>query len=269
MVTLKDGSGRPCPKRKTTVERSSHEQDSCPDLPPAIPSLNRFCCSCPRSSRHLDMAILVIGYIKQVSAVPCCIPIKSRPFLVINRLFDKNSTEKYKPDFLMDWPDAKEELDLHWYPKSSSGTANELPITTIFIDSDDAPDSKTCHSTTSLIAFVGSTFANGFPKRQGAIASSTYQAEFSVLRSATEEAIHLCYMLRSMVNPHAINIKKPGVAISFHTVREYGVHLRWIHECYWINGGSNTADIRTKQTPAKITNDHSAFQFLQRKHFFS
>ena len=234
-----------------------------------IPSLNKFCCSCPRSSRHLlDMAILVTGYIKQFPAVPC-IPVNSRPFLVINRLLDKNSTEKYKPDFLMDWPDAKEELDLHWCPKSSSVTANELPIT-IFIDSDDAHDSKTRHSTTGFITFVGSTLVNRFPKRQGAIASSTYQAEFSVLRSATEEAIHLCYMLRSVVNPHAINIiQKPGVAFSFHTARKYaGVHLRRIHECYWINGSSNTADICTKQTPAKIHNDHSDYIFYRENFSF-
>ena len=247
------------------------------DITQAVSCLNRFC-SCPRS-RHLDMAIHVFGYIKQFPVRR--ILVDSRP-LVFDRFFDKDSIEKYKPDFLMDYPDAKEELDPHC-PKPFG--MKELPIT-IFVDSDHAHDRKTRRSITGLIAFIGSTPVNWFSKRQGAIASSTYQAEFSALRTATEEAIHLRYMLRSMgipvtsatavfgdnkavidnaMNPHAVNMKK-HVAISFHTVRES--IAAGVIECFWINGTANIADICTKQTPAKIHNDHSDYIFYRENFSF-
>ena len=70
--------------------------------------------------------------------------------------------------------------------------------TAILVDSDHAHDLKTRRSVTGLLAFVGSTPVMWMSKHQGAIASSTYAAEFSALRTATEEAKSLRYMLRCL-----------------------------------------------------------------------
>ena len=64
------------------------------------------------------------------------------------------------------------------------------------VDYDHGHDQKTRRSLTGWIAFVGSTLVIWKIKRQGSAASSTYTAEFSALRTATEEAISLRYMLR-------------------------------------------------------------------------
>jgi len=67
--------------------------------------------------------------------------------------------------------------------------------TVILVDLDHAHDKKTCRSLTGLIVFVGSTPVLWLSKRQGSIASSTYTAEFSALRTSTEEAQSIWYML--------------------------------------------------------------------------
>ena len=120
-------------------------------------------------------------------------------------------------------------------------------------------------------------------KRQGAIASSTYAAEFSALRTATEEAISLRYMLRCLgcnvpadgscptkifgdnlaviqnaSNPSA-DLSKKHVAISFHTVRE--VIAARIVEAYWLQGKYNLSDIMTKQIPATEFSQHCDYIF--------
>ena len=116
--------------------------------------------------------------------------------------------------------------------------------TTILVYSDHAHDLATRRSITGLLGYVGSTPVTWISKRQGSIASSTYAAEFSALRTATEEAQNLRYMLRCLgcnvpadgscptrlfgdnlsvilnsQNP-AADISKKHVAISFHVVRE-------------------------------------------------
>ena len=242
-----------------------------PDLCNLVSSLNRFG-ACPREY-HLDLAVRAFGYVKQVKDPK--IAIDSRP------MDYKRITPKYEaviPDFVKDYPDAKEEIAVH-FPKSF-GPVME---TTIMVDADHAHDQKTRRSLTGLIAFVGSTPVIWMSKRQGAIASSTYAAEFSALRTATEEAISLRYMLRclgcnvptdgscatklfgdnlsviqSASNP-AADISKKHVAISFHTVRE-AIAARII-EPYWLKGKWNLSDIMTKQIPAKEFRGHCKYIF--------
>ena len=99
-------------------------------------------------------------------------------------------------------------------------------------------------SITGLIGYVGRTPVLLISRRQGAIATSTYSAEFMDLRAATEEAISLRYMLlclgvpisnnglsptrifgdnlsviQNARNPHSCLLMK-HVALSFHFVRE-------------------------------------------------
>ena len=160
-----------------------------PDLCNAVASLNRFC-ACPRE-HHLQLALRCFGYLKMFPNRK--IAIDSRPLV-----FDRCTShfEALRPDFLKDYPDAVEEMDPH-FPRAFGPSLD----TTIFVDSDHAHDLVTRRSLTGLIAFVGSTPVTWFSKRQGAIASSTYQAEFSALRTAVEEAQSLRYMLRCLGVP--------------------------------------------------------------------
>lgn len=115
---------------------------------------------------------------------------------------------------------------------------------TFLTDSDHAHDQATRRSLTGWIGYVGSTPITRGSKRQGAIASPTCAAEFSALRTATEEAISLRHMLcclgcnvpsdgscptkifsnsfsviQNCQNP-AADLSKKYVAISYHLVRE-------------------------------------------------
>ena len=112
--------------------------------------------------------------------------------------------------------------------------------TSIFFDSDHAHDKVTGRSIPDIITMVGRTPITWKLRRQGAIATSTYGAEFSAMRLATEEAHIIRYMLRSLgikvekpyymygdnlgviqnaTTPEGV-LKKKHVALSFHFVRE-------------------------------------------------
>ena len=204
------------------------------------------------------------------------IAINSRPLPI-----DRNAPvfNKLIPDFLQDCPDAKEEIASHFPP-----IFGPFMDTTILVDADHAHDMKaTRKSITGLLAFVGSTLVLWLSKQQGSIASLTYAAEFSALRTATEEAISLRYMLRclgcnvpadgscptkvfgdnltviqSSQNPAAV-ISKKHIAISFHTVRE-AIAARII-EPYWLKGKFNLSDIMTKQIPKPEFMGHCDYIF--------
>ncbi len=128
------------------------------------------------------------GYVK--TSINKQIAIDSRPlqFECSNPDFKKSI-----PDIIQDYPDAKEELDLD-FPK----VFGPVMETIILVDSDHAHDLATRRSITGLLGYVGSTPVTWISKRQGSIASSTYAAEFSVLRTATEEAQNLRYMLHCL-----------------------------------------------------------------------
>ena len=133
--------------------------------------------------------------------------------------------------------DATEEMD----PKFPKPLIEYL-ATTIFVDSDHAHDLVTRRSCTGILVCVGRTPVMGYAKCQGAIATSTYGVEFYDMKTATEEAISLCYMLRCLgvnipkgtptnivgdnrsvilnANIAPSLLKKKHVAIAYHMVRE-------------------------------------------------
>jgi len=242
-----------------------------PDLCNVVSSLSRFG-ACPRET-HLDLAIRVFGFIKTTINVQ--IAIDHRP---MNFARNEPDFKTLIPDFLKDYPDAKEELDPGFPP--SFGPILE---TSILVDSDHAHDKKTRRSLTGLLAFVGSTPVIWLSKRQGSIASSTYAAEFSALRTATEEAQSLRYMLRCLgcnvpadgscptrvfgdnlsviqnaQNP-AADLSKKHVAISYHVVRE--AVAAGIIAPFWLKGKWNLSDIMTKQIPASEFRKHCDYIF--------
>ena len=170
--------------------------------------------------------------------------------------FNRTTPEfkKLIPDFLKDYPDVKEEVD-----PSFPLVFGPVLETTILVDSDHGHDKKTCHSLTGWISFAGPTPVACQSKRQGSIASSAYVADFSAIRTDTEEEMSLRYTLRCLgcnvpedgscptklfidnlsvvkncQNP-AADLSKKCVAISYHIVRE--AVAASIIEPYWIKRG--------------------------------
>ena len=161
------------------------------------------------------------------------------------------------------YPDATEEID-EGLPEPRG-----KPIsTTVYFDSDHAHDQVTRRSVSGVISFVGSTPISWTIKRQGTIKSSSYSAEFCAGRVASEEAIAIRYMLRSLgvpvrgatalcgdnlgmimssTNPDSV-LKKKHVAISFHKLQECSAAgiVNPIKVCTTVN----RADIFTKGTSA-------------------
>jgi hypothetical protein len=111
---------------------------------------------------------------------------------------------------------------------------------------------------------VGSTPVVWRSKRQNAVQTSTYWAEFSAMRLATEEIMTMRYMLRSLgikvSNPSSLSgdnagvisnttnpdatLKKKHIALSFHSVREnVSAGVVYPHQ---ISSENNIADLLTK-----------------------
>ena len=74
---------------------------------------------------------------------------------------------------------------------------DELAVS-VYVDSDHAHDEITRRSITGLIIFVGRTPVFALPRRQGAIETSTYSAEFMAMKTAVEEVMSVRYMLRCL-----------------------------------------------------------------------
>lgn len=197
----------------------------------AVTSLSRFV-ACPREG-HLDRALHVFGYLKKRPNKRIKVD-SSDPIIMKNgaeHILDKDLAEGLKEHY----PDSEEILD----PKLPEPLLNELAVT-VYVDSDHAHDKLTRRSVTGLLIFVGRTPVYYFSKRQGAIETSTYGAEFMAMKTAVEEVMAVRYMLRCLGVPITkpttilgdnrsviINstvpsslLKKKHVAISYHMVRE-------------------------------------------------
>ncbi len=147
----------------------------------AVSSLSRFC-ACPREG-HLSRALRVWGYLKKYPSRS--LRIDPKRFTIPGEALDKELI-----DFTEQYSYAKEELD----PRFLKPMGQELDVA-IFFDSDHAHDKVTVRSISRVIVMVGSTPIVWKSKRQGAVQTSTYGAEFSAMRLATEEAITIQYML--------------------------------------------------------------------------
>ena len=233
-----------------------------PELGPSVSSLNQFG-TCPRKY-YLELIKQVFFYLKHSASSPRQIAIDSSPME-----FERSETKcnPLIPDFLQDYPDATVEID-PGFPRPYGPILEK----TILVDSDHAHDQKTRRSLTGPIIFVGSTPVMWPSKRQSTVAFSTCAAEFSALRTATEESMNIRYLLRclgvnipadgtaptkmfgdnlsvmlSSANP-GHDLSKKHVAISFHAVRES--IAAGIIEPYWIKVIHNMSDIMIKQIPS-------------------
>ena len=247
-----------------------------PDICYAVSSLSRYG-SCPREG-HLQLALHLFGYLKKYPNRRIVFDSRDINFSDLN-----DDTSALRPDFLQDYPDAREELD-KFFPRAFGRPLQ----TTICCDADHAHDKMTRRSITGILGYVGRTPVFWMSKRQGAIATSTYSAEFMALRTATEEAISIRYMLRCLGiplpsdgsyptrifgdnlsvinnarNPHSC-LSKKHVALSSRSVRE-GIAAGIISP-FWLKGTFNQSDIMTKQIPAKEFLTHAANIFWLAPH---
>ena len=163
------------------------------------------------------------------------------------------------------YPDAKEEID----EKLPEPLLDELAITA-YVDSDHAHDKATRRSITGLVIFVGRTPVLYMSKRQGAIETSTYGAEFIAMKTAVEEVISVRYMLRCLgvkvtkptfilgdnrsvilnsTVPSSL-LKKKHIAIAYHKTRE--ASAAGIVHPLKTKGEWNFADVCTKAQTRKI-----------------
>jgi hypothetical protein len=208
----------------------------------------------------MERALSVFGYLKKRN---------NRRFVIDSRdpIIHGGETDLEK-DFMKElgaeYPEAHEEMDAN-LPEP---LVPEMAIT-VFVDSDHAHDQVTRRSITGLIMFVGRTPVFYSSKRQGAVETSTYGAEFMAMRTGTEETISLRYMLRclgvavehaSLVFGDNLGVlqnstkkdsllKKKHVAISYHKVREAAA--AGITHPMKIDTLDNYADLLTKALTQK------------------
>ena len=231
------------------------------DIAFAVTSLSRFVAS-PREG-HMKRALHVFGYLKKKMNKRIIIDSRD-PIIVRNgaeHLLDVDLTEKLEEFY----PDSKEEID----EKVPEPLLDELKITA-YVDSDHAHDKVTRRSMTGLIIFVGRTPVFYMAKRQGAIETSTYGAEFIAMKTAVEEVISVRYMLRCLgvriTSPtHILGdnrsvilnstvpsslLKKKHIAIAYHKTREAAA-AGIVHPIK-TKGEWNFADVCTKSQTRKI-----------------
>ena len=99
----------------------------------------------------------------------------------------------FKQELCALYPDAAEELDAN-LPTPLVG---EISIT-VFVNSYHGHNKVTRRSITGLIAFLSRTPEFYLSKRQGAIETSTYGAEFCAMKTGVKETIAIRYMMRCL-----------------------------------------------------------------------
>jgi hypothetical protein len=119
----------------------------------------------------------------------CRIVVDSRPLMVDHEL----RSASCHPDFLEDYPDAADDVASDF----PTPFGHELK-TSVFFDADRAHGHATRRSISGLLVFAGSTPVLWHSNCQGCIATSAYCAEFISMRTAVEDAISICYMLRCL-----------------------------------------------------------------------
>ena len=228
------------------------------DIAHAVTSMSRFS-SCPRKG-HLERVLRIFGYLKRRRNRRIVIDARDPEFEGDTAEVDADPGAMLQSAY----PEAREELDANL----PTPVVDEMAIS-VFVDSDHAHDKLTRRSITGMMIFVGRTPVFYSSKRQGAIETSTYGAEFCAMRLATEEAISVRYMLRCLGvkvtkptlmfgdNLGVIQnatlkeslLKKKHTAINYHKVREATaagiVHPVKIHTT------NNFADVLTKSLPRK------------------
>ena len=159
------------------------------DITFATASLSRFN-SAPRRG-HLERVYHIFGYLQARPKVSVRIdPALWEEGPKYDELLSVNMRRQY--------PDAVEELSINQpviMPKSRT-----LDVV-VYADSNYGHDNVTKRSMTGIVAMVGSTPVMAKSKRQTAVETSTFSAEFSAARTAVETATGIRFLLRSLGVP--------------------------------------------------------------------
>jgi hypothetical protein len=150
------------------------------DVAHSASSLSRFT-MCPQEG-HQERALQVFGYLKKRPNRRLVVDSRDPIYTGGEDTLDLDFTKELEKCY----PDAVEEIDVN-LPKA---LIDEMEIT-VFVDSDHAHDKVSRRSITGITIFVGRTPVVYSSKRQGAIETSTYGAEFCAMKNAVEELIAL------------------------------------------------------------------------------
>jgi hypothetical protein len=223
------------------------------DIAFAASSLSRFS-ACPREG-HLNRVLRVFGYLKKNKNRRVIVDSRDPIYVGGEDAMQQDFTQSFQNQY----PDAKEEIDAKIPPP----LIDEIEITA-FVDSDHAHDLTTRRSITGLLILVGRTPVFILSKRQGAIETSTYGAEFCGMRTAVEEVQSVRYMMRclgvkvsyaslvcgdnlAVIQNCTVSdslLKKKHVAIAYHKSREAAA-AGMIHPMKVLSK-DNFADLLTK-----------------------
>jgi hypothetical protein len=202
---------------------------------------------------HLKLARKSFGYLKKYP----------KRGYVINPTLLQLDLDYQKVDLKLDFGTQysyfEEELD----PRFPEPLLDELDLH-VFCDADHGHDKVTGRSITGIMSVVGSTPVTWSSKRQAAVQTSTFGAEFTALKKAVEEVTTIRYHMRSMgimvskstpisvdnmgVVHNATNLgstlNKKSVALAYHYLREHVVC--GVIEIRKIDSEDNFADPFTK-----------------------
>ena len=113
-----------------------------------------------------------------------------------------------RPEGLPEPSATQQEEMLRRYPDANDERSSRMPLPlgkslhiTVYSDSDHAHDQVTRRSITGVLVFVGSTPVIAKSSRQTSVETSTFSAEFNAARTASEMAIGLRFLLRSVGVP--------------------------------------------------------------------
>jgi hypothetical protein len=239
------------------------------DVAHATSSLSRFT-ACPRQG-HLERVLRVFGYLKKRPNRRIVVDSRDPEYVGAEAARELDLTEEFRDQYA----NAFEEIDA----SLPEALVDEILIT-VFVDSDHAHDQLTRRSITGMLIVVGRTPVMYMSKRQGAIETSTYGAEFCAMKTAVEELIAIRYMLRCLgvKVEHASYVcgdnmgviqnatlkgsvlKKKHVAIAYHKTREAAA--AGIAHPIKIDGQDNFSDCLTKgQTQKAFSKCVSGFMY--------
>ena len=237
------------------------------DITYAVTSLSRFCMS-PREG-HLKNAEQILGYLKKYARRG--LVINPNPPQILDDDLNKSSGFE---DFTHQYHYFTEEIDSRFpAPK-----VKELDLN-FFCDSDLAHDLVSGRSVTAILGFIGSTPCVWASKRQTAVQTSTFGAEFTALKTAVERVVNIRYHLRSMgvqvskptpifvdnksvflqaANPSS-SLNKKAIALAYHFVREH--QSGEVIDVRHIPTDQNYSDCLSKSLGSKQLNDF-VYEFM-------
>ncbi len=169
---------------------------------------------------------------------------------------------EWTEDHLHEYPISEVSPNTESWSLMPESDGTEVSVT-FFSDSSHGHDKVTGKSVSNIIGFIGAAPIEWISKRQGAVCTSTYAAEFAALSTCAESAEAMALYLRSFgieldgpidilsdsasalqsILPTA-ELKKKHVMLHYHKAREVAAKGLVVYR--FVEGAYNIADILTK-----------------------